>query len=716
MYFVKNNENNIFNIFLNSRIIKDLLKDIKKTSGLDVTLVDTKGNLIAHPVKFVRKDYYEIIEHPIKFIRNGISSQRSNKDTVLFKSETADCCFFISSVMSLEQKRTLFYLIGGPFISGSSDKTKERQVDSPEDAIIKPGSLPISILEPMIQEISAKLIESYSKIIANLYEEKIRSAKSLERLSGIYQINFSLTRNFALQNLLQMVLDKAIELLDARKGSILLLDSNKEYLKIFVANGLSEEIIQITRIKTGEGITGWVADEGKSRLLKNGVKDKISSSHKSSDKLVSAISVPLISFDEVLGVLNISSKIRGGDFNEDEMELLEVFAANAANAIRNARLYDKVQRKVDELSALFSIGSTIVSSLDRKIVLQQITDNAIKLLTAKAGSLMIYNEENSRLEIEVAVGLPEKVIQETKIKLGEGIAGKVALERKSRLLKAGIKDRESKSDEQAEELPSALCVPMVSKNKMIGVLNVKEKTGGGNFDRFDTELLSMLAGQAAIAIENAELHKSLRNLFINSIKALANAIEARDPYTAGHSERVTEYSVKIARRMSLPDDEIEKIRYAALLHDIGKINIKEEILNKPGKLTPDEYRVIQEHPSIGAKIMEPVKEFKEILPYMYHHHEWFNAMGYPGGVQGDKIPLAARIITVSDAFDAMTTDRPYRKAISVEIAINEISRNSGTQFDPRVVVVFINLYNEEKDWLDKLVDSAKKDLTEALND
>lgn len=705
-------ENNLFNIFLNSRIIKDLLGDIKKTSDLDVTLVDTRGNVITPPIKFSKKDYSGIFESPVRFIRDRLLNQRLNGHAVLFKSEDTEYCFFISPVMSHKQKRILFYLMGGPFISGSP----EHQGDYPEVEIRKSDASSISSLNPSIQKISGKLIESYSRIIANLYEEKIRSAKSLERLSGIYQINFSLTQSFALQNLLQMVLDKAIELLDAGKGSILLLDSDKEYLKIFVANGLSEEIIRTTRIKVGEGITGWVAREGKSRLLKKGVKDKMSSSRKSPDELVSAISVPLISLDEVLGVLNIRGKIRGGDFNEDEMELLEVFAANAANAIRNARLYDKVQRKVDELSALFSISSTIVSSLDRKIVLQQIMDNAIKLLAAKAGSLMIYDEDISRLEIEVAVGLPEKVIYKTKIKLGEGIAGKVALERKPRFLKAGIKDRESRSDEQAEELPSALCVPMVSKNKMIGVLNVKEKIGGGNFSRFDTELLAMLAGQAAIAIENAELHKSLRNLFVNSIKALANAIEARDPYTAGHSERVTEYSVKIARRMNLSDDEIEKIRYAALLHDIGKINIKEDILNKPGRLTPDEYRVIQQHPSIGAKIMEPVKEFREILPYMYHHHEWYNAGGYPGGVRGDKIPLAARIITVSDAFDAMTTDRPYRRAMPVEIAIDEIIRNSGTQFDPRVVEVFIKLCKEERDWLVELVDSAKKELTEALND
>ncbi len=320
---------------------------------------------------------------------------------------------------------------------------------------------------------------------------------------------------------------------------------------------------------------------------------------------------------------------------------------------------------------------------------------------------MILNPENDEMEIEVAVGLPEKVMTETRIKLGEGIAGKVALEKEPRLLKKGIKEQESKSEEKAVEIPSALCVPMVFRESVIGVLNVKGKPDGSNFGQSDVELLTMLASQAAIAIVNAELHKSLKNLFVNSIKALANAIEARDEYTRGHSERVTEYSVKMAERMFFPSKEIEKIRYAALLHDIGKIKVKEEILNKPGRLTSEEYQIITEHPVFGAKIMSPVPEFREILPYMYHHHEKFASGGYPDGVKGDSIPLAARIIAVADTFDAMTSDRPYRNALSIEIAVEEINKNSGVQFDPRIVKVFNELYELERDWIVGVIESSK---------
>ncbi len=196
-------------------------------------------------------------------------------------------------------------------------------------------------------------------------------------------------------------------------------------------------------------------------------------------------------------------------------------------------------------------------------------------------------------------------------------------------------------------------------------------------------------------LANAEKER----LFISSIKALANAIEARDSYTRGHSERVTKYSVKIAEKMGVDKEEIEKIRYAAVLHDIGKIKIREEILNKPGKLTDEEFNILKQHPTHGAKMLKPVEEFNEILPYLYHHHERFDGRGYPKGLTGVNIPLASRIMAVADTFDAMTSNRPYRRAMPVTKAVTELENNSGTQFDPDVVTVFLDIIKNEKQWL-----------------
>ena len=699
-------------VFIKSEIVNDLLTDIFKATRLDIALIDLHGKII-NTTGFYNDFKEELQDNFSHFLKNEIVNTGFVSLPQVLQVTWEDNSFFVVSRMySRKRSLSLGYFLGGPFYRESIDDIKTDRIIPAEKYpllinALKKNRDKIKVLPSSQLETVLHIFDSYGRIGASLFEEKAQSLKSMERLTSLYEINSSLNQTLDLQRILQMVLNKGIDLLDAKNGSILLLDENKEYLKIFVAHGLPENIINNSRTKIGDGIAGWVAKEGKPQLLKKGVKDDRSSLKKAAHKLSSAISVPIICNDEVMGVLNVSGKNDDTDFINEEMELLQALADNAANAIRNARLYKEVNRKVDELSVLFKLSGAIVSSLNRKEVLQQIMDNAIKMLNASAGSLMIIDPETDIMEIEVAVGLPEKVIKETRIRMGEGIAGKVAQEQKPRLLKKGIKEQESKSEIKAIEIPSALCVPMIFRDSVIGVLNVKGKPGGGNFGESNVELLTMLASQAAIAIVNAELHKSLKSLFVNSIKALANAIEARDEYTRGHSERVTEYSVKMAEMLEFEHDEIEKIRYAALLHDIGKIKIKEEILNKPGRLTNEEFKIITEHPTFGAKIMSPVKEFREILPYMYHHHERFASGGYPDGVKGDSIPLAARIISVADAFDAMTSDRPYRTAMDVEKAVGEINRNSGVQFDPRIVKVFNQLYDEEREWILAIIDSSK---------
>jgi len=324
--------------------------------------------------------------------------------------------------------------------------------------------------------------------------------------------------------------------------------------------------------------------------------------------------------------------------------------------------------------------------MERKVVINEVLNSAQRLLRAKKGSLMLMDKETDELRIESAYGMPRKIQKIVRLKMGEGIAGKAALEGTPRLLKKGVKVSDSKSGEGEKEFPSAMSVPVKIKEKVIGVLNVSDREDGENFTDESVNLLSMLASQAAIAIENSRLMEELQELFVQSITALANAIDARDPYTRGHSQRVTEYSLIIARKMGLSREDRELIQYAALLHDIGKIHIRDDILHKPSRLTDEEFEEMQKHPAYGAKI----------LPYMYHHHEKFAGLGYPFHLQGEDIPLAARIISVADSFDAMTSDRPYRKGLPVEQAVSELHKCCGSQFDPEVVNVFIKLLSEKK--------------------
>mgnify|MGYP005842406723 CR=1 FL=1 len=191
----------------------------------------------------------------------------------------------------------------------------------------------------------------------------------------------------------------------------------------------------------------------------------------------------------------------------------------------------------------------------------------------------------------------------------------------------------------------------------------------------------------------------LRTAYIQTIRALAEAIDAKDAYTRGHSERVAVYASRLGRQMGLRTDLIERIYFAGLLHDVGKIGVPDAIITKPDRLTPEEYEEIKKHPEIGAKILEPVEFLHSIVPCVRHHHEWYDgcSAGYPDRLAGDQIPLPSRVIVVADTVEAMTSDRPYRKALSIEIVVDELRKYSGTQFDPVVVDAFLRLLEEEGD-------------------
>jgi putative nucleotidyltransferase with HDIG domain len=186
--------------------------------------------------------------------------------------------------------------------------------------------------------------------------------------------------------------------------------------------------------------------------------------------------------------------------------------------------------------------------------------------------------------------------------------------------------------------------------------------------------------------------RNMRGLFISTIKSLAAAIDAKDPYTRGHSDRVARFSLAIAREMRLEKESLERVQIAALLHDVGKIGIDDAVLRKPDRLTDEEFAVIKRHPAMGANIMAPIKQLKDIIPGMRHHHESFDGNGYPDGLAGAEIPLIARIIAVADTFDAMTSDRLYQKAMDDDFVIKTVMRLSGTRYDPKVVQAFLTAH------------------------
>jgi HD-GYP domain-containing protein (c-di-GMP phosphodiesterase class II) len=236
---------------------------------------------------------------------------------------------------------------------------------------------------------------------------------------------------------------------------------------------------------------------------------------------------------------------------------------------------------------------------------------------------------------------------------------------------------------------SLLAVPLRMKQRLLGFIAVASFSKTKRFDEGQRKLLAIVGSRAAAAIENARLYEDLRATFQQTIQGLAQAIDKMDRYTAGHSDRVATYAMYLATRLGLPPDTIEIVRQSALMHDIGKIGCVMN-LNKPGKLTQDEYEVFKKHPGYGKDILDPIRFLHPLIPGVHLHHERWDGRGYPLGLKGNDVPLIARIIAVADTYDAMTSDRAYRRALPHEVAVNEIERCSGTQFDPEVSDSFVS--------------------------
>lgn len=252
------------------------------------------------------------------------------------------------------------------------------------------------------------------------------------------------------------------------------------------------------------------------------------------------------------------------------------------------------------------------------------------------------------------------------------------------------------TDAGRSRMHTLLSVPLRRGGQVLGLLNAYSRRKRAPFRPREEKALIVLGDRAAASLENALLYADLENTFRETIQGLALAIETKDAYTHGHSENVTRLAVAAAREMGLDDAFCQTLRQAGLLHDIGKIGISSSILNKPGRLTPEEYDIIKGHPAMGKRILEPISFLRDVVPIVYHHHERFDGKGYPEGLAGDEIPLASRVMAVADTYDAMTSDRAYRKGLSHEVAVAELERCAGTQFDPECVKAFLAAHPRPK--------------------
>jgi len=382
-----------------------------------------------------------------------------------------------------------------------------------------------------------------------------------------------------------------------------------------------------------------------------------------------------------------------------EERIKEVEQASFTIADLAAELEQKnsnLKYAIDRLSTIYKIGLAINSTMDIDRLFNLIVRSTTTTLDAQIGYIILYDKMQQTLNVTNLIGHGKMIAQQRDIKMKDTSVSTWVINNRQPLLIADINQTPQfdRFSELGYERKTLICAPLMVMDEIIGTISVVNKTDGSQFYSSELEMLTTIAAQAAIAIKNATLYDEQQQTYLNTIQALVTAIEASDNYTKGHSEQVTRYSVEIGRRFNLPSDRLQILERAAILHDIGKIGIDLSLLHKEGKLSAHDVSELQMHPLIGMKILEPIEFLKDVRTCIGQHHERYDGMGYPNHIKHVDQLLESRIISVADAFDAMTTDRPYRKALTLDVAIAELSENSGTQFDPDVVKIFTSILEE----------------------
>lgn len=372
--------------------------------------------------------------------------------------------------------------------------------------------------------------------------------------------------------------------------------------------------------------------------------------------------------------------------------------------VNKAAVIEKLNRelndRLDELTRLYSISEAMTACPDTETIFNHVVNIASQVTGAQRVSVMLLDRGRRHLKIRASLGISDDVIRSTKVRIGQGIAGKVAgsgiPSRVMRHARRSSAESEARGAGQIYWSDSSLSLPLFIGDHTFGVLNLTDKPDRTDFSEKDEHFVRILLEKAGSRLENQALYEGIYANLLDTLNSLVTTIEAKDVYTREHSQRVTDYALKVGEILGLPEEDLEMIDFAGLLHDIGKIGVRDEILTKCGRLTDAEYAAIKEHPLIGEKIVTPLGLTPVERAIIRNHHERMDGRGYPDGLKGDQISFLARVVCVADAFDAMTTTRSYRQALRTDVAMEELRRNSGSQFDPEIVKAMLKGLEEKQ--------------------
>jgi PAS domain S-box-containing protein len=367
------------------------------------------------------------------------------------------------------------------------------------------------------------------------------------------------------------------------------------------------------------------------------------------------------------------------------------------------RLNAQTERRMQQLTALHNIDKVISGSFDIGLILNILLDQVTKQLGVHAAEILIFNPVTQTFRYSAGQGFRTLALQHTNLRLGDGYAGRVVRERQAITIQDLAKnpgELRKSSNFSSEGFVTYVGVPLIAKGQVKGVLEIFQREELV-FDQEQETFLEMLANQAAIAIDSGQMVENLQasnvelmTAYDETIEGWSRALDLRDEETEGHTQRVAEMTLHLANQMSFSKKELVNIRWGALLHDIGKIGVPDDILRKPGPLTEEEWVKMRRHPQFAYDMLASIAHLRPALDIPYCHHEKWDGTGYPRGLKGEQIPLSARLFAVVDIWDALTSDRPYRKAWSEEKALSYIRVQAGLHFDPRIVDLFLGMLSE----------------------
>ncbi len=533
-------------------------------------------------------------------------------------------------------------------------------------------------------------------------EEALR--QRLAELEAMHNVSTAMRTAQTRDEAMPILLDEMLAAMETDAGIIWLYDADNDELRAVGARGWFQSFA-LTPMQSGEGIAGTVfasgqvhvsAELARDPLLRQPVADLTPAGG-------GGICLPIRTGEVTMGAVTISVPL-GHPVRPEQVRLLASLSDMGGATLHRMSLYEETNRHLDQLQALHHIDQAISVSTDLRVTLDILLEHVLTQLKVDAASVLLLNRHLQTLGYAAGRGFRTRAAESAHIRVGESFAGRAALER--RAVHVGDPARIEDSPRFAalwarEGFAAYYAVPLIAKGQVVGVLEVFYRSPPhAPSERLD--FLETLAGQAAIAIDSAQLFDRLQRSNLDlalaydaTIEGWSHALDLRDKETEGHTLRVTEMTIRLARIMGIGDAELVHVRRGALLHDIGKMGVPDGILLKPGPLNEEEWGIMRRHPQLAYDLLAPITYLRPALDIPYCHHERWDGTGYPRGLAGEQIPLAARLFAVIDVWDALRSDRPYREAWTEEKTLEHIRSAAGTHFDPKAVELFLDALNEE---------------------